>query len=89
MIGYYSHVVYKEEKKPIPDLEKITQWENEKRTVHALFKGIAAANQVAIADINATYWPVLRAFIAKEKSESETHASSTKQNTTGSNPHDA
>ena len=66
LIGYYSNAVYKEEKKPRPDLEKITQWKNDRRSVHALLKVINADDQVAIANINTTYWPVLRAFIAKE-----------------------
>ncbi|NHZ35363.1 zeta toxin family protein [Massilia rubra] len=61
LISYYSQCVYKEEHKAIPDMKQIAQWENEKRSLMALARALELEDQAAIADINATYGPVLRA----------------------------
>ncbi|NHZ40133.1 zeta toxin family protein [Massilia aquatica] len=61
LISYYSQLAYKEEQKAIPDLRQIAQWENEKRSLLALARALDLEHQAAIADINATYGPVLRA----------------------------
>ncbi|WP_167237011.1 zeta toxin family protein [Massilia genomosp. 1] len=64
LISYYSQCVYKEEHKAVPDMTQIAQWENEKRSLMALARALDLEDQVAIANINAAYGPVLGAVKA-------------------------
>lgn len=66
LAGFYSKFIAEEEQKAIPDLEKIAQWKNERRSMIALKRTLTVDDQAAVAHIDATYGPVLRAFIAKE-----------------------
>lgn len=65
LAGYYSKFVDEEEQKANPDQAQITQWETERRAVMALSKALDVENQAAIANINATYGPILHAIKAK------------------------
>lgn len=66
LIGYYSKVVYEEQHKPLPNLEKIAEWEDEKDSLRILSERLDPTDQVANTEIYAKYAPLLRAFRGKE-----------------------
>ncbi len=66
LVGCYSQFIDEEEHKAIPDTAKIAQWENERRSLIKVKRAISVDDQAAIADINATYGPMLRAFMARD-----------------------
>lgn len=65
LASYYSKVIYEEELKEFPDIQKITEWENERRLMMEIQRSLDVDDEIAIANINATYGPILRAFRAK------------------------
>lgn len=66
LIGYYSKVVYEEQHKPLPNLEKIAKWEDEKDSLRILSERLDPTDQVATTQIYAKYAPLLRAVRGKE-----------------------
>lgn len=66
LVSYYSKIVYDEEQKAIPNTEQITQWENEKRAIMALKRALNVEDQINIANIEATYGPVVRALMSEQ-----------------------
>lgn len=66
LIGYYSKVVYEEQHKPVPNLEKIAEWEDEKESLRILSETLNPADQIATIQIYAKYAPLLCGFKGKE-----------------------
>ena len=61
LMAYYSGVLHKEAQKPDPDTQQIAQWEDERRRMMALKRGLDFHDPAANEKISAIYSPILRA----------------------------
>ena len=67
LISYYSEIIDEEEGKTLPDVQKIAEWEREKRSLRTLMHGLDVQDQATIANIKATYGPAARAALQGHK----------------------
>lgn len=67
LLGYYSSFIAIEGKKPVPDPEQIAHWRDKQRSMSLLLREVWVDDHAGVANINATYGPILRAFRENEK----------------------